>query len=784
MAVVIASALGKDIAGSPLFSGVSFKLERGDRMTLAGRNGAGKTTLLRMVAGETGIDGGELVFEKGTRVALHDQRPPRERGLSLRDYVLSGCRDLVALEDELRRLEAAMAERPDEHGVLDRYARAQARLEHAGGWDWRTRALAPVHGLGFADDQLDRGLESFSGGELTRASLARALAGDPDLLLLDEPTNHLDIASLEWLEGYLVELDAAVILVAHDRWFLEAVGTSVLELEAGRARFFPGSWHNWRLEAAARELQLGKQIEKQRVEIARMERFIERFRYKATKARQAQSRVKKLDKMERIERDPRDNRSLGFQFAPAERAGRIVLDLKDATLEVPGRTLVEDGDLWLERGEHVSLVGPNGAGKTTLIEALVGRRELDGGRLRSGHNVKLGYLSQHADEFGSSGTVLEAAQRATGLTPNKARALLGRFLFSGEEVEKPLDGVSGGERRRLSLAILVQSGANVLVIDEPTNHLDLDAREALEDALLAFDGAVLLVSHDRALLDAVGTRTVALEDGRLRSYDGGWAEYSRVREERRAEKAGGRAAATARGRGQQTERVPGARAPRRSLRPRTRSAAWPSSSARWSEQKRRSPRSRTSSPTPLSGAARRARSGPPGAIARQGMRWNRPTRPGRRRRAERSVQQARLPAADLVRIALVGKRRAGAPLDGVDPAEDALEVVLRRGDEPIAVMVELGVDGPRVGGAQEVDDRLGRLGIERDWRPAALRRLPRRGPARRSTHPRTPWPPASRSSLFTRTSPATNVWMSPVTNTTSLILRRLMCSSRSRRSCG
>jgi ATP-binding cassette, subfamily F, member 3 len=426
-----------------------------------------------------------------------------------------------------------MAERPEDHQLLERYSRAQGRLEHAGGWDWRTRALAPVHGLGFADDQLDRGLASFSGGELTRASLARALAGDPDLLLLDEPTNHLDIASLEWLEGYLVELDAAVILVAHDRWFLEAVGTSVLELEAGRARFFPGSWHNWRREAAARELQLGRQIEKQQAEIERMERFIERFRYKATKARQAQSRVKRLDKMERIERDPSDNRSLGFQFAPAERAGRVVLDLEDGRLEVPGRTLLEDGDLWLERGEHVSLVGPNGAGKTTLIEALIGRRSLDGGRVRSGHNVKLGYLSQHAEELGPSGTVLAAAQRATGLTPNKARALLGRFLFSGEEVEKPLEGLSGGERRRLSLALLVQSGANVLVIDEPTNHLDLDAREALEDALLAFDGAVLLVSHDRALLDAVGSRTVALEDGRLRSYDGGWAEYSRVREERR-----------------------------------------------------------------------------------------------------------------------------------------------------------------------------------------------------------------------------------------------------------
>ena len=353
MAVVIASALDKDIAGSPLFRGVSFKLERGDRMTLAGRNGAGKTTLLRMVAGETGVDGGDLVLEKGTRVALHDQRPPRERGLSLRDYVLSGCRELVALEEELRGVETAMAERPEDHRLLERYSRAQGRLEHAGGWDWRTRALAPVHGLGFADDQLDRGLASFSGGELTRASLARALAGDPGLLLLDEPTNHLDIAALEWLEGYLVELDAAVILVAHDRWFLEAVGTSVLELEAGRARFFPGSWHNWRREAAARELQLGRQIEKQQAEIARMERFIERFRYKATKARQAQSRVKRLDKMERIERDPSDNRSLGFQFAPAERAGRVVLDLENGRLEVPGRTLLEDGDLWLERGEHV-----------------------------------------------------------------------------------------------------------------------------------------------------------------------------------------------------------------------------------------------------------------------------------------------------------------------------------------------------------------------------------------------------------------------------------------------
>ena len=544
MAVVIASALDKDVAGAPLFRGVSFKLERGDRMTLAGRNGAGKTTLLRMVSGETGSDGGELVFEKGTRIALHDQRPPRERALTLRDYVLSGCHYLVTLEEDLRRLEGEMAERPDDSVLLDRYSLTQSRLEHAGGWDWRSRALRPVHGLGFADEQLDRRLSTFSGGELTRASLARALAGDPDLLLLDEPTNHLDIASLEWLEGYLTSLDAAVILVAHDRWFLEAVGTSVLELEAGRARFFPGSWHAWRREAAARDIRLGKQVEKQKAEIARMERFIERFRYKATKARQAQDRVKKLAKMERIERDPADNRSLGFSFAGAERTGRVVLELTGGRLQVPGRSLIEDGELWLERGEHVSLVGPNGAGKTTLIEALAGRRQLDAGKLRTGHNVQLGFLSQHAEELGSAGTVLEVAQRATKLTPNKARALLGRFLFSGDEAEKPMDGLSGGERRRLSLAILVASGANVLILDEPTNHLDIDAREALEDALSGFDGTLLLVSHDRALLDAVGTRTFAIEDGTLRSYLGGWAEYSRVRDERRdaeasAKRAGG-----------------------------------------------------------------------------------------------------------------------------------------------------------------------------------------------------------------------------------------------------
>ena len=533
MAVLIASDLGKDMAGDPLMRGVSFKLERGDRMTLSGRNGAGKTTLLRMLSGETSIDQGQLVFQKEARVALHDQRPPRDQELSLRDYVLAGCADLVDMEARLGELEQAMADGAVDERTLDAYGRAQARLEHAGGYNWRERAIGVVRGLGFKDADLDRPLHTFSGGELTRGSLARALAGDPDLLLLDEPTNHLDVESLEWLEKRLQTIDAAVVLVAHDRWFLEAVGTAVLELEGGRSKFFSGTWHGWRKEKAARELALGRAIERQQAEIERLERFVARFSA-GTRSRQATSRAKKLDRMDKLQTDPKAGKGLSFAFDDPGRTGRVVLEIENARIEVPGRTLLENADLWLERGEHVSLVGPNGAGKTTLIETLTGNKELPRGKLKRGHNAVVGYLSQHAEELGTQGSVLEACQRATGLTPNKARALLGRFLFSGEQAEKPVAGLSGGERRRLSLAILVQSGANVLVLDEPTNHLDVDSREALEDALRSFPGTLLLISHDRALLDAVGSRTIAIEDGELRSYPGGWADYVAARDAKRA----------------------------------------------------------------------------------------------------------------------------------------------------------------------------------------------------------------------------------------------------------
>jgi ATP-binding cassette subfamily F protein 3 len=431
-----------------------------------------------------------------------------------------------------------MSEGAHDEATLRRYSEAQARLEHAGGWAWRDRAAAAVRGLGFADDTLDRPLGTFSGGELTRASLARALAGSPDLLLLDEPTNHLDVQNLEWLERELETIDAAVILVAHDRWFLEAVTTSVLELAPGGAHYFSGPWHEWRQEKAARATAAGKVADRVSVDIARLERFVERFRYKKDKAKQAQAKLTQIARLEKersearheIEALTKKRRTLGFDFLDPPRSGRIVLEAEDVTLSAGDKQLLDGATIVVERGEKVGLVGPNGSGKTTLLAAILDGHPLESGSIRLGHGVVPGYFSQHGLELPTSGSVLDATAAATGLQRPRAQNLLGRFLFSGWEThERPVTALSGGERRRLALALLVASGSNFLVLDEPTNHLDVESREALEAALEAFPGTVLLVSHDRALLDAVPDRIVAIEDGRLRSYDGGWADLERER---------------------------------------------------------------------------------------------------------------------------------------------------------------------------------------------------------------------------------------------------------------
>ncbi len=523
------SSVALSFGADEVLTDVSAIVRPRDRVALVGRNGAGKTSLLRILAGELAPDRGEVSLPAGTRVALHDQRPPLTGNLTLGAYVGAGAADARRLEAELAELERRMAGGETDAVLMRRYDAAQRAFERAGGYAWRTRLEAVARGLGFTPADLDRQLVTFSGGELTRASLTRALAAEPDLLLLDEPTNHLDTGAIEWLEEHLDGLDAAVVFVSHDRWFLESVATGVLEIERGRGRFDKGSYSHWRRVKAERLAAQADAFERQQGELEHLQRFVDRFRY-GTKARQAQSKLKAMARIERVDRPTGSQRTLGFRFPPPARSGRVVLEAEGLDVAVAGRTLIAGAGFAIERGQRVALIGPNGAGKTTLIETLLGRRPAAAGKIRLGHGVVPGYYSQQSLELPDAYRALDAITSGTGLTGPAARDLLGLFLFSGEDVEKPVAALSGGERRRLALARTVVSGANFLVLDEPTNHLDIESREALEDALLGFPGTLLLVSHDRALIEALATRTLAIEDGRLIARDGAFGDYARAHE--------------------------------------------------------------------------------------------------------------------------------------------------------------------------------------------------------------------------------------------------------------
>ena len=511
---------------------VSFRVDPGERLVVAGRNGEGKTTLLRILAGQLAPDSGSVSLPRGASVALHDQRPPLDSELTLEDYVGQGMEPARRAERELAELEGRMAAGDAGAEVLAAYEEAHARLERAGGYAWRAWMERVLRGLGIDEAQLPRPLRSFSGGELTRASLARSLVSRPDVLLLDEPTNHLDIEAVEWLEKTIAEIDAAVVLVSHDRWFLESVATAVLEIDGGRGRHWPMGYSAFRRERALAIDRQGAEAERQAKEIARLERFVTRWRA-GTKARQAASRQKRLDRIERIE-TPRRASHLAFGFPKTERSGRVVIEVDGLDVEVPGRTLVRRAGFTLERGQRLAVVAPNGAGKTTLLETLIGERPPARGRVTIGHRVTPAYFSQHGEDLRDDRTVVETVLAGSDLTPSQARTLLGGFLFSGEAAEARVERLSGGERRRLSLVALIARGGNLLVLDEPTNHLDTESREALEDALEAFDGTVVLVSHDRALMDAIATHTLTIEDGGVVMRSGGYADLVRVRVEAEA----------------------------------------------------------------------------------------------------------------------------------------------------------------------------------------------------------------------------------------------------------
>jgi ATP-binding cassette subfamily F protein 3 len=524
VATLHASGLEHSFGANTVFSGVSFALPPRERLALIGRNGAGKTTLLRVLSGEAVPDAGSVSYPRGYRIALHDQRPPLTRGLTLGGYVGEGLTDVREAEAKLAELEAQMAT-DFSPAVFEAYDLAQRSLEAAGGYAWRARLGSILRGLGFADEQFDRPLDSFSGGELTRASLARALASNPDLLLLDEPTNHLDLRSLEWLEDELSGLDCAVLLVSHDRWFLERVATGVLELERGRGKLYNMKYSAYRRERAEALQNQAEQFERQREEIDRLERFVAKFKA-GTRSKQAQSRQKEIDRIERVDA-PRKDKALAFGFPKSTPTTRVVLETDQLVVTVADRTLIDGASFHIESGQRVALIGPNGAGKTTLVETLLGKRPAASGRIKIGHNVEPGYFSQHASELRDSMTVIEAmlAHSSKKVTSSQARNILGRFLFTQETVERRVEVLSGGERRRLALASIVASGHNMLVLDEPTNHLDVESREALEDALDAYDGTILLISHDRALIDAVATHTASLEDQKIVLRHGDYNDY-------------------------------------------------------------------------------------------------------------------------------------------------------------------------------------------------------------------------------------------------------------------
>ena len=523
MATMHLAGVTKGFGDRLLLDDVSMRVSEGQRLCIVGRNGVGKTTLLRIIAGEMAPDAGEVGIPRGWRVALHDQRPPRADGRTLGAYVAELLGNVETIERRIAELEQAMAGGDHGDATMHAYAAAQAQYDQAGGYTWRVHVESVLRGLGFEDADMERELSTFSGGELTRAALARTLSANPDLLLLDEPTNHLDLKNLDWLESELADFKGAVLVVSHDRWFLEAVATGVVELGRGRARSYAMRYSAYRKERILEETQAAEAFERQQEEIQRLERFIARFGA-GTRARQAKSLGKRLDKIERLDRPAREVR-LAFGFPKTQKPSRDVIEARDLTLTAGDRVLFEHGSFVLERGRTMAVIGPNGAGKTTLVDSLVGDRHPTAGTVKLGHNVDVAYFSQHADDLPTRATVLEALSAGSELGTSECRTLLGRFMFSGAEVEKKVEVLSGGERKRLLLARLVASGANVLVMDEPTNHLDVEACEALEAALDAYEGAILLVSHDRALIDALADETLSIEDGTLVRRDGDYEDF-------------------------------------------------------------------------------------------------------------------------------------------------------------------------------------------------------------------------------------------------------------------
>ncbi|WP_217594934.1 ABC-F family ATP-binding cassette domain-containing protein [Cohnella sp. GbtcB17] len=513
-----ASGIVKHYGVTPILEGVSLQIGERDRIGLVGVNGAGKSTFLKILAGELDSDQGSVSKPRELRIGYLAQNSGLDQRLTIQEVMNAAFGPLLEQERALGRLEARIADFAEQadaaryEALLAQYADANDRFREAGGFEMNNRIRAVLHGMGFGDFPSDTVVSSLSGGQRTRLALARLLVVQPELLLLDEPTNHLDIDTLTWLEQYLRTYSGAMVIVSHDRYFLDATVSSIVEIERHAATRYTGNYTRFMELKAADFAQKVKLYEQQRKDIQRMEEFIQKNIVRATTTRRAQSRRNALERIERLER-PGTLKQASFSFTAERRTGKDVLQVYDASA-APGEgisPLFRHVGFEAKRGERIALLGPNGVGKTTLLRALVGQLPLAAGTIRWGTGVQLGYYDQEQRGLNPSNTVLEEVWSSYPMLPEaEIRTVLGNFLFSGEDVRKTVGSLSGGEKARVALSKLMLMKANVLVLDEPTNHLDLWSREVLEGALEEYDGTLLFVSHDRYFLNRLADRVVEL----------------------------------------------------------------------------------------------------------------------------------------------------------------------------------------------------------------------------------------------------------------------------------
>ncbi len=563
MSMVSVSKLTKYYGAELIFADVSFQVARGDKIALVGVNGAGKSTLLKIIAGVESPTSGGVHIARGTRVATLAQEAKFSGGRTLWEEMQASLAHLNALREEIAALEQTLADtaHPEWEQRMERYGELLLRFEHAGGYDIERRMTMILEGLGFTPEQYQQPVGQFSGGQKTRAALAAALLSDPDLLLLDEPTNHLDLAALEWLERFLKEWEGTLIVVSHDRYFLDKVTNRTIEIAFNRLDGdYPAPYNRYlELKAARLEQQL-KQYQAQQEYIAKTEEFIRRFK-NSQLSRQARGRERRLQrlregwvggsgKMEQLIERPDQQKKLTISMGTQIRGGDLVLKLENLVVgyassrregpeadDAHATSLLTIPDLEIWRGRRVALMGANGSGKTTLLRTIVGELPPLRGKVRLGHRIVINYYAQAHEGLVPSNTVLEEIRRIRPqIKETEARTLLGRFLFSGDDVYKRVGDLSGGERSRVALAQLTLMGGNLLVLDEPTNHLDIGAREALESVLNEYNGTILFVSHDRYFVDGVADTIWMVQNGGVTAFDGTYSEFvaEREKEQRRA----------------------------------------------------------------------------------------------------------------------------------------------------------------------------------------------------------------------------------------------------------